>query len=256
MSLVLTETHGRVGLVRLNRPEAYNALSPALIDELGTALRGFEANPEIGAIVITGFEKAFAAGADIKNMASQSFSDIQSQDFITDDWEVASRIRIPVIAAVSGVALGGGCELAMMCDLIVAAPNAKFGQPEIKIGTIPGAGGTQRLTRAIGKAKAMDMCLTGRLMGVEEAEKCGLVARVLDDEDFVSAAIEVAQEMAGMSRPLLQMCKEAVNQSFESSLASGVMFERRLFHSTFGLDDREEGMKAFAEKREPKWAHK
>lgn len=253
---ILVETRGRVGLVRLNRPEALNALSSELMIELGQALGDFESDDGIGAMVITGNEKAFAAGADIKQMKDKSYMDVYKQDFITDNWEEVTRCRKPVIAAVAGYALGGGCELAMMCDLIIAADNARFGQPEINLGIIPGAGGTQRLTRAIGKAKAMDLCLTGRMMDAEEAERSGLVARVIPAPDMLDTAMEAADAMADKSLPAVMICKESVNRAFESALAEGLLFERRQFHALFATEDQKEGMAAFAEKRKPSWKHR
>lgn len=253
---IIAEKRGRVGLITLNRPKAMNALCAKLIAELGSALDSFEADSDIGAIVLTGSEKAFAAGADIKEMASKDFNDVYSNDFITGEWEKAASCRKPVIAAVAGYALGGGCEMAMMCDFIIAAENAKFGQPEITIGTIPGAGGTQRLTRAVGKAKAMEMCLTGRIMGAEEAERSGLVTRIVPVEKLVEDALETAEKIAKLSMPVVMMAKESVNKAFETTLQEGVMFERRVFHSTFALEDRKEGMDAFAEKRSPNFQHK
>jgi enoyl-CoA hydratase len=248
---ILVETRGPVGLITLNRPKALNALCAALIRELGTALDAFEADDEIGAIVLTGSDKAFAAGADIKEMASKSYMDVYLSDFITNGWEQVTKCRKPVIAAVAGYALGGGCEMAMMCDFILAADTARFGQPEITIGTIPGAGGTQRLTRAVGKAKAMEMCLTGRMMDAAEAERAGLVSRIIPAADLVDEAIKVADRIAGMSRPVVMLCKESVNAAFETTLTQGVKFERRLFHSTFATEDQKEGMAAFTEKRTP-----
>lgn len=253
---ILAEKKGRVGLITLNRPKALNALCTPLIDELGTALDLFEADSEIGCIVLTGSEKAFAAGADIKEMSERDFIDVYSNDFITDDWEKVAKCRKPVIAAVAGYALGGGCEMAMMCDFIIAAENAKFGQPEITIGTIPGAGGTQRLTRAVGKAKAMEMCLTGRIMDAEEAERSGLVTRIVPVDNLLENALETADKIAKLSQPVVMMAKESVNKAFETTLAEGVMFERRAFHTTFALEDRKEGMSAFAEKRQPNFKNK
>ncbi|NVK19797.1 MAG: enoyl-CoA hydratase [Methylocystaceae bacterium] len=253
---IIAEKRGRVGLITLNRPKALNALCSPLIAELGSALESFEGDSDIGAIVLTGSEKAFAAGADIKEMESKDFNDVYSNDFITGDWEVAAKCRKPVIAAVAGYALGGGCEMAMMCDFIIAAENAKFGQPEITIGTIPGAGGTQRLTRAVGKAKAMEMCLTGRIMDAEEAERSGLVTRIVAVDKLVDEAIETAEKIAKLSMPVVMMAKESVNKAYETTLAEGLMFERRVFHSTFALEDRKEGMSAFAEKRSPNFEHK
>ncbi|MBC6405076.1 MAG: enoyl-CoA hydratase [Rhodospirillales bacterium] len=253
--MILVETHGAVGLVRLNRPKALNALCTPLIEELGQALRAFDAEPAIGCIVLTGSEKAFAAGADIKEMKEKTFQDVQGEDFITGNWEVVTTIRKPVIAAVAGFALGGGCEVAMMCDMIVAGENAKFGQPEITLGTIPGAGGSQRLTRVVGKAKAMDLCLTGRMMDAAEAERSGLVARIVPTEDLIKIALGIGAEIAALSRPVVAICKEAVNRAYETTLAEGVIFERRAFHSTFALDDRKEGMEAFAAKRKADFKH-
>jgi len=246
---IIVETRGHVGLITLNRPKALNALNAALIGELNQALDGYEADDDVRAIVITGSERAFAAGADVKEMSEKSFIDVVRDDFIAP-WERVTRCRKPVIAAVAGYALGGGCELAMMCDTIIAAETAKFGQPEITLGTIPGSGGTQRLTRAVGKAKAMEMILTGRMMDAEEAERAGLVSRVVPAEDVVDEAIKVAQRIAEMSMPAVAMAKESVNRAFELGLAEGVRFERRLFQSTFATNDRKEGMSAFTEKRQ------
>jgi enoyl-CoA hydratase len=253
---ILVETHGRVGLVRLNRPKALNALNDQLMDELGAALLAFDADAAIGAMVVTGNERAFAAGADIGAMKDWSYMDVYKSEYITRNWEALRRVRKPVIAAVGGYALGGGCELAMMCDMIIAADSAKFGQPEIKLGIIPGAGGTQRLTRAVGKAKAMDLILTGRPMDAVEAEAAGLVARVVPAESLVTAALEVASAIAGFSSPAVMMAKEAVNRSYESTLAEGLLFERRLFHSLFATEDQKEGMAAFVEKRAPRFTHR
>jgi enoyl-CoA hydratase len=253
---ILVETHGRVGLVRLNRPKALNALNDQLMDELGAALLAFDADEAIGAMVVTGSERAFAAGADIGAMKDWSYMDVYKSEYITRNWEALRRVRKPVIAGVAGYALGGGCELAMMCDLIVAAESAKFGQPEIKLGIIPGAGGTQRLTRAVGKAKAMDLILTGRPMNAAEAEAAGLVARVVPDDSLVAAALELAGTIAGFSLPAVMMAKEAVNRSYESTLSEGLLFERRLFHSLFATEDQKEGMAAFVEKRPASFAHK
>jgi len=246
---LIVETRGSVGLITLNRPKALNALNSQLIAELAQALDGFEADPEIGAVVLTGSERAFAAGADIKEMADKSYMDCYLEDFITNGWERVTRCRKPIIAAVAGYALGGGCEVAMMCDFILAADTAKFGQPEVTIGTIPGAGGTQRLTRAVGKAKAMEMCLTGRMMDAAEAERAGLVSRVVPAASLVEEAVKAAETIATLSRPLTLMVKEAVNAAFETTLSQGIRFERRLFHSTFATEDQKEGMAAFAEKR-------
>jgi enoyl-CoA hydratase len=248
---ILVETHGAVGLIRLNRPKALNALCDALVTELGQAIDGFEDDDAIGAIVITGSERAFAAGADIKEMAGLSYIEAYLGDFITKKWQRVASCRKPVIAAVAGFALGGGCELAMMCDFILAADTAKFGQPEITIGTIPGAGGTQRLTRLIGKSKAMELCLTGRMMDAEEAERAGLVSRIVPAADLVDEAIKAAAKIASLSRPAVLMAKESVNRAYETTLAEGILFERRAFHATFALEDRKEGMAAFVEKRPP-----
>ena len=248
---IVVETRGKVGLIQLNRPKALNALNDQLMNELGEALLAFDANDGVGCIVVTGSEKAFAAGADIGAMANYTFMDVYKGDYITRNWEQIRRVRKPVIAAVAGFALGGGCELAMMCDFIIAAENAKFGQPEIKLGTIPGAGGTQRLPRAVSKAKAMDMCLTGRMMDAAEAERAGLVSRIVPNDKLMDEAIAAATAIAGMSLPTVMMVKEAINRAYETTLAEGVQYERRLFHSTFGTEDQKEGMKAFIEKRLP-----
>ena len=245
---ILVETHGRVGLIRLNRPQALNALSAALIEELNVALAGFEADPAIGAMVLTGSEKAFAAGADIKEMQDKSFADAFLEDFISR-WENVARTRKPIIAAVSGFALGGGCELAMMCDFIIAADTAKFGQPEIKLGVIPGAGGTQRLTRFVGKSKAMEMVLTGRMMDAAEAERAGLVSRIVPAAALLEDALKTAATIAALSATALYAAKESVNRAYETPLAEGIRFERRIFHSLFATEDQKEGMHAFAEKR-------
>lgn len=255
-SLVLVETRGRVGLLTLNRPKALNALNDALMDELGAALLAFDANEDIGAIVIAGSDKAFAAGADIGAMKDWSYMDVYGSDYITRNWETLKRVRKPVIAAVAGYALGGGCELAMMCDILIAADSAKFGQPEIKLGVIPGAGGTQRLPRAVGKAKAMDLVLTGRMMGAEEAERAGLVSRVVPADKLLDEAIEAATVIAAMSLPSVMMAKECVNRAFESSLHDGLLYERRVFHSLFATQDQKEGMTAFVEKRKPAFTHR
>jgi enoyl-CoA hydratase len=252
---VVVETRGGVGIVRLNRPQALNALSSGLIADLNHALDAFEAAPEIGCIVLTGSDKAFAAGADIKEMASKSYMDAFFGDFAAN-WDRAARVRKPIIAAVAGYALGGGCELAMMCDFIIAADNARFGQPEIKLGVIPGIGGTQRLTRAIGKAKAMDMCLTGRMMDAAEAERAGLVARVVSPGDLLEETVKAAQTIASLSLPATMLAKESVNRAFEVSLAEGIRFERRVFHSLFATSDQKEGMAAFVEKRAPSFENK
>ena len=253
---IIVETHGRVGLIRLNRPKQLNALNDALVDELGHALDVFEADEGIGAIVITGSEKAFAAGADIAAMANFSYMYAYKGNYITRNWERVKTCRKPVIAAVAGFALGGGCELAMMCDLIIAADNAKFGQPEVKLGILPGAGGTQRLPRAVGKAKAMEMCLTGRFMDAEEAERSGLVARVVPAERLLEDALETAKTIASYSLPVVMMIKECVNRAYESPLNEGLLFERRTFHSSFALEDQKEGMAAFLEKRAPQFKHR
>jgi enoyl-CoA hydratase len=253
---ILVETHGPVGLIRLNRPQALNALCDALMNELTDALSKFETDDAIGAVVLTGSERAFAAGADIKEMAGLDYMDVYLGGFISENWQRASTVRKPIVAAVAGFALGGGCELAMMCDFILAADTAKFGQPEITIGTIPGAGGTQRLTRFVGKSKAMEMVLTGRMMDAAEAERAGLVSRVVPADTLVDEAIKVATKIAGLSRPVVLMAKEAVNRAYETTLAEGVLFERRVFHATFALEDRKEGMSAFAEKRPPEFKNR
>jgi enoyl-CoA hydratase len=248
---ILVETRGRVGFVRLNRPQRLNALSDALADELGVALNGFDADPAISVIVITGSEKAFAAGADIGAMAEWDYAKVYGDDYITRNWDAIRRIRKPVIAAVAGYALGGGCELAMACDIIVAADSARFGQPEVTIGTMPGFGGTQRLPRAVGKAKAMDWCLTGRMIDAVEAERSGLVARVVPAAQLETEAMALADKIASHSLPVVLKIKEAINRAYESSLAEGLLFERREFHATFALDDQKEGMRAFVDKRKP-----
>ncbi len=253
---LLVDVRHRTGIIQLNRPEVLNALSSEMMQELGQALRTFENDDTIGAIVVTGNEKAFAAGADIKEMKDKSFMDVYRQDFITDHWEAVMHCRKPVIAAVAGYALGGGCELAMMCDFIIAADNARFGQPEINLGIIPGAGGTQRLTRSVGKSKAMDLCLTGRLMDADEAERAGLVARVLPAQDLLESTLKIAEDIAGKSLPAVMICKEAVNRSFESALSEGLLFERRQFHALFATEDQKEGMTAFADKRTADWKHR
>jgi enoyl-CoA hydratase len=253
---ILVETRGNVGLITLNRPKALNALSAGLIRDLGQALDACEADAAIGAVVVTGSERAFAAGADIKEMMGKSYMDAYLEDFITSGWERITTCRKPVIAAVAGVALGGGCEVAMMCDFIIAADNAKFGQPEIKLGTMPGAGGTQRLPRFVGKSKAMEMILTGRLMDAAEAERCGLVSRIVPVAELVKDAVATAQTIAEMSRPIAMMAKESINRAFETTLAEGVRFERRLFHSTFATADQKEGMAAFSEKRKASFQHR
>ena len=248
---IVVETREKVGVIQLNRPKALNALNDKLMDELGAALTAFDADDNIGCIIITGSEKAFAAGADIGAMASYTFMDVYKGEYITRNWEQIRRIRKPVIAAVAGYALGGGCELAMMCDFIIAAETAKFGQPEIKLGTIPGAGGTQRLPRAVSKAKAMDMCLTGRMMDAAEAERAGLVSRIVPADKLMEEAVAAATTIANMSLPIVMMVKESINRAYETTLNEGVQFERRLFHSTFATEDQKEGMKAFIEKRLP-----
>jgi enoyl-CoA hydratase len=253
---ILVETHGAVGLIRLNRPKALNALCDALVRELGQALDAFEDDDSVGAVVITGSERAFAAGADIKEMAGRSYMDVYLSDFITKGWERVTTCRKPIIAAVAGHALGGGCELAMMCDTVIAADTAKFGQPEILLGVIPGAGGTQRLTRFVGKAKAMDMILTGRTMDAAEAERSGLVSRVVPADKLIEEALAVAQRIAGLSRPSVMIAKEAVNRAYETTLAEGVRFERRVFHSLFATEDQKEGMAAFVEKRKPNFKNR
>jgi enoyl-CoA hydratase len=252
---IIVETKGRVGVIRLNRPQALNALNRALIEELNKAIEACDADDAIGCMLITGSEKAFAAGADIKEMVDKTFTEAYLGNF-TAGWDRAARARKPIVAAVAGFALGGGCELAMQCDLIIAADNAKFGQPEIKLGVIPGIGGTQRLTRAVGKAKAMDMILTGRMMDAAEAEKSGLVARVVPAAVLMEEAMKVAETIANMSLSSVLAGKEAINRAFESGLSEGVVFERRIFHSLFATEDQNEGMKAFIEKRPPKWKNK
>lgn len=247
---IIVETRGKVGLVTLNRPEVLNALNKDLIDELSEALSTFDKDKDIGCIVLTGSEKAFAAGADIKAMADNEYVDTYLTDFLAN-WDDVTRVRKPVIAAVAGFALGGGCELAMMCDFIIAADSARFGQPEIKLGVMPGAGGTQRLTRFVGKSKAMELCLTGRMMDAEEAERSGLVSRIVKAEDLVEDAVATAGKIAEFSMPIVMMTKESVNRSYEVSLSEGVRFERRLFQSMFATTDQKEGMKAFIEKRKP-----
>lgn len=253
---ILVETRGKVGLITLNRPKALNALNDALMDELGAALKAFDADEGVGAIVITGSEKAFAAGADIGMMATYTFMDVYKGDYITRNWETIRSIRKPIIAAVAGFALGGGCELAMMCDMIFAADTAKFGQPEIKLGVIPGAGGTQRLPRAVSKAKAMDLCLTARMMDAEEAERAGLVSRVIPAADLLNETLAAAATICEFSLPAVMMAKESVNRAYETTLAEGVHFERRMFHSLFATEDQKEGMAAFVEKRKPAFKNK
>jgi len=252
---IIVETKGRVGIIRLNRPQALNALNRALVTELFQAIDAYEADDAIGCMLLTGSDKAFAAGADIKEMADKTFIEAYLGNFCAD-WHRAAHARKPIVAAVAGFALGGGCELAMQCDLIIAADTAKFGQPEIKLGVIPGIGGTQRLTRAVGKAKAMDMILTGRMMDAAEAEKSGLVARVVPAASLMDEAIKLADTIANMSLPSVLAAKEAVNTAFETSLAEGTRFERRIFHALFATHDQKEGMKAFVEKRKPDWKNK
>jgi enoyl-CoA hydratase len=253
---ILTETRGRVALVTLNRPRQMNALNAKLMQELAQALYGFDADDGIGAIVITGNEKAFAAGADIGAMKDYDFLEVFKSDYITRDWEHLRNIRKPVIAAVAGFALGGGCELAMMCDIVIAAETAKFGQPEINLGIFPGAGGTQRLPRAVGKAKAMDLCLTARMMDAAEAERAGLVSRVVPADKLVAEALAVGEKIASYSLPVAMMVKESINRAYETTLAEGVRYERRLFHAAFALADQKEGMAAFVEKRKPNFKHR
>ncbi|QJD58750.1 enoyl-CoA hydratase [Pseudomonas sp. gcc21] len=250
------ETHDAIGLIRLHRPAVHNALNNALMDELGNALRAFEQDSAIRAMVITGNEKAFAAGADISEIRNMSFSDAYLNNFVTTNWEQAARCRKPVIAAVAGLALGGGCELAMMCDFIIAAENARFGQPEVKVGTLPGAGGTQRLARAVGKAKAMDMCLTGRTMDVLEAERSGLISRIVPTDKLLEEALSAAAAISANSGMAAMLNKEAVNRAFETTLAEGIQFERRLIHASFATEDQKEGMQAFIDKRQPEWRHR
>jgi enoyl-CoA hydratase len=253
--LITVRTEGRVGIVTLNRPKQLNALNDQLMTELGQALQAFDADADIGCMILTGSEKAFAAGADIGAMATYTFADVYKGDYITRNWESIRSIRKPVIAAVSGFALGGGCELAMMCDFIIAADNAKFGQPEIKLGIIPGAGGTQRLPRAVGKAKAMDLALTGRMMDATEAERAGLVSRVVPLDKLMDEALGAALQIADFSQMAVMAAKESVNRAFEGTLSDGVMFERRLFHALFATDDQKEGMDAFVNKRKAVFTH-
>ena len=252
---ILVETRGKIGLITLNRPKALNALNSQVLAELVDAARSFEADPAIGCIVLTGSEKAFAAGADIKEMQNRQFAEMYAEDFF-GGWEEFTRVRKPVIAAVAGYALGGGCELAMMCDFIIAADNAKFGQPEITLGIMPGMGGSQRLTRFVGKSKAMDMCLTGRMMDAAEAERSGLVSRVVPLGELLEETLRAAAKIADMSQPIAMMVKESVNRAFETTLSEGVRFERRLFQSTFAIADRAEGMAAFVEKRTPNFRNR
>ncbi|MEQ4519670.1 enoyl-CoA hydratase [Pseudarthrobacter sp. B907] len=252
---ILVERRGRVGLVTLNRPDALNALNKATMDELVAAVTAMDTDPEVGAVVVTGSAKAFAAGADIKEMQSKGYMEMYAADWFRG-WEDFTRLRIPVVAAVSGFALGGGCELAMMCDFIIAGDTAKFGQPEINLGVLPGMGGSQRLTRAVGKSKAMDMILTGRFMDAEEAERAGLVSRVVPAAEVVEEAVKAAAVIASKSKPVAMVAKEAVNAAFETGLAQGVLFERRVFHSLFATEDQKEGMAAFSEKRQPDFTHR
>jgi enoyl-CoA hydratase len=252
---ITAEKKQNVGLITLDRPKAMNALNEELIGELAQALDDFEGDPEVGCIVLAGSDKAFAAGADIKEMQAKTYMDAYLGDFLAT-WERLTRCRKPVIAAVAGFALGGGCELAMMCDFIIAADTAKFGQPEINLGVMPGAGGSQRLTRQVGKSKAMEMCLTGRMMDAEEAESAGLVSRVVPAADLLDDALKTAATIAGLSRPAVMMVKESINRAYETTLAEGVRFERRMFHSLFATEDQKEGMAAFVEKREADWKHR
>ena len=253
---ITTEIKGRVALITLNRPKQLNALAPKLMQELGAAMYGFDADDGVGAILITGNDKAFAAGADIGAMKDFDFQHAFKSNYITRDWEHIRNVRKPVIAAVAGYALGGGCELAMMCDIVIAAESAKFGQPEINLGVLPGSGGTQRLPRAVGKAKAMDLCLTARMMNAVEAERAGLVSRVVPNDKLMEEAMAVAEKIAAYSLPVVMLIKESVNRAYESTLSEGVLFERRLFHAAFALDDQKEGMAAFVEKRKPKFKHR
>ncbi len=254
--LITAKKEDGVGIITLNRPEALNALCTPLVLEVGRAVDEFEADDNIGCLLVTGSEKAFAAGADIKEMQPKGFMDTYKENFITRDWERVAHCRKPVIAAVAGYALGGGCEFAMMCDMIIAADSAKFGQPEITLGILPGAGGTQRLTRIVGKSKAMDLCLTGRMMKAEEAERAGLVARVVPDDELIDQAMEAAKTIASMSQMATMITKESVNRAYETTLSEGIRFERRMFHATFATEDQKEGMAAFAEKRKAEWKHR
>ncbi len=253
---LIVETDGPVGIITLNRPDALNALSGQLMNEMTEAVDKFEADPNIHVMVLLGSEKAFAAGADIKEMASKSYMEVYKEDFITANWERITRTRKPVIAGVAGYALGGGCELAMMCDFIIAADNAKFGQPEITLGIMPGAGGSQRMTRFIGKSKAMDMILTGRMMDAAEAERCGLVSRIVPAEALREEVLKTANKIANFSVPIVMMAKESVNRAYETTMAEGIRFERRLFHSMFATEDQKIGMAAFVEKKKPKFEDK
>jgi enoyl-CoA hydratase len=253
---IITEVKGRVALVTLNRPKQMNALNPQLMQELGTALYAFDADDAVGCVVITGNDKAFAAGADIGAMKDFDFQHAFGTDYITRDWEHIRNVRKPVVAAVAGYALGGGCELAMMCDIVIAADSARFGQPEINLGVLPGSGGTQRLPRAVGKAKAMDLCLTARMMDAAEAERAGLVSRVVPNDKLMEQAMAVAEKIASYSLPVVMMIKESVNRAYETTLSEGVRFERRLFHAAFALEDQKEGMAAFVEKRKPAFKHR
>lgn len=253
---ILVETRGKVGLITLNRPKQLNALNDQLMDEVGAALTAFEADESIGAIVITGSDKAFAAGADIAAMKDWGYMDVYKPDYISRNWDKVKSCRKPIIAAVAGFALGGGCELAMMCDFILAAENAQFGQPEIKLGVLPGAGGTQRLPRAIGKAKAMEMCLTARMMDAQEAERAGLVSRIVANDKLLDEAIATAEKIAGFSLPAVMMIKECINRAFEGPLNEGLLFERRTFHAAFAMADKAEGMQAFLEKRKANFSNR
>ncbi|MEE9586690.1 MAG: enoyl-CoA hydratase [Hyphomicrobiaceae bacterium] len=252
---IIAETRGRVGVITLDRPNALNALNSELIAEVTTALDGFEADDGVGCIVVTGSERAFAAGADIKEMQSKTYMEAYKENFI-GPWDRVARCRKPVIAAVAGYALGGGCELSMMCDFVIAADTAKFGQPEITLGVMPGSGGTQRLTRFVGKSKAMDMCLTGRMMDAEEAERAGLVSRLVPADKLMDETMKAAEKIADFSMPAVMMTKEAVNRAYETTLNEGILFERRLFHSMFATEDQKEGMAAFVEKRQPSFKHR
>jgi len=254
--MIAVETKGRVGVIRLDRPKALNALCAQLVSELADAIARFDADENIGCMVLTGNEKAFAAGADIKEMKDRGYMDVYMSDFITVHWQSPAEARKPIIAAVAGYALGGGCEIAMMCDFIIAADNAKFGQPEINLGTIPGGGGTQRLPRFVGKSKAMDMCLTGRMMDAEEAERSGLVSRIESVDSYLEVAMAAAAKIAGFSRPVVSMAREVVDMALETALTQGIKSERQMFKSTFALDDQKEGMNAFAEKRSPNFKHR